>query len=113
MPAMTKVDLSQIPLEQLLGDLATATPPAADSVDMWIESAPLYPGTHRVGATELYRQYADFIGDNPQLGKPKAIRCWGKVMARRFKAGRGKSGIFYYVSRERDVEIPTSQKTGV
>jgi hypothetical protein len=107
----SRLDLADVPLNQLLEGLATDAQPAPNPVDMWIQSAPLYPGSTRIRAIELYQEYVDFITQH-QLGKPLALRVWGKYMTSKFKTGRGKSGIFYYISREGVVYIPLSLRPG-
>jgi hypothetical protein len=108
-----KSDIRELSVEQLLGDLPTAAPRTPNPIDLWIESAGVYPGTTKVPSTKLYLEYQAFMAANPDLGRTLAIRVWGKYMVTKFKKGRGKTGQFYYISRERDVTIPLSLKGGV
>lgn len=112
-PPQDPTDLSQLSDEQLLAGLATADLSPRNPIDIWIESAGVYPGTTKVPSAKLYAEYREFMLSRPDLGQPRAIRVWGKYMVTKFKHGKGEKSQFYYVSRERDVVIPTSIKTGV
>ncbi len=105
-------DITAASTEQLLDDLVTADLRTANPIDTWIQSAGIYPGTTKVRSCKLYEEYRAFMANNPQLGPPVAIRVWGKYMVTKFRHGRTETGNIYYVSREREVVIPTSLKTG-
>jgi hypothetical protein len=105
-------DIAVASTEQLLDGLATADLRTANPIDTWVESTGVYPGTTKVRANKLYEEYLAFMATRADLGPPKAIRVWGKHMASKFRHGRSEAGKFYYISRERDVCIPTSLKTG-
>jgi hypothetical protein len=107
------LDISKLSLQDLLADVPSTTRPGGrppTPVEEWIKVADIHPGTTRVSATDLYREFhmwwktESAHRDTP----PPGIRLWGKNMAGRFKTGRGNRGIFYYISRDRVVEIPPS-----
>jgi hypothetical protein len=103
------MDLKDVPLEQLLGDLQVVAKRDISIVDMWIKDQQYYPGQTRVGSSELYTRFVDWCrqqaditsGDIPDLWR------WGVEMTARFKKGRSNRGLFYYISRESDVSYPT------
>jgi len=115
---MTKrpdLDLTTASLDDLLAGLDGTPGREPHTIDLWIESEGYYPGTKRVPAADLHAKYLEWLATRPDL-LPKArateIRQFGKFMATRFKSGKSNRGTFYYISRERVVEIPHSLKAG-
>lgn len=110
------LDLSTATLDDLLSGLTDSPGHAPCGVLKWAQLVGVYPGTTRVGCTDLYAEYihycnhhADFVAEH---GPPKAIRIWGKVMTQHYKSGRGNKGNFYYISRETVVVVPLSLQAG-
>src|SRR5687768_1696350 len=101
-----KLDIRQLDTEALLQDFTVPASNAPSPLDMWLESAGIYPGTTRVGARELYDAFRAWCQANAGIiDKIPVIHVWGRDMAMRFKRGKGKRGNFYYISRERQVDI--------
>jgi hypothetical protein len=103
------MDLKDIPLEQLLGDLQVVAKRDLTVVEQWIKEEQYYPGQTRVGSSELYGRFVAWATQQPDITKgdiPDLWR-WGVEMTARFKKGRSKHGLFYYISRESDVSYPT------
>ena len=103
------MDLKNIPLEQLLGDLQVVAKRPLSVVEMWIKEQGYYPGQTRVGSKELYARFIEWATQHPDITKGEVpdLWRWGVEMTARFKKGRSNRGFFYYISRESDVSYPT------
>jgi hypothetical protein len=105
------LDIRSLATEDLLSGISPSARPEPSVVDKWLASADIYPGTTRIRACDLYREFHIWytkLPDYKQLPPVPGIRLWGKLMVGKFKTGRGNQGIFYYISRESVCEIPPS-----
>lgn len=101
-----QLDIRNLPTEALLQDFTVPDANAPVPLDMWLEEQGIFPGTTRVPARQLYDQFKQWCQANAGIiDKVPVIHVWGRDMAMRFKRGKGKRGNFYYISRERQVDI--------
>jgi len=100
-----KFDINTIPTDELLRGIEAHDPYGVNVVKTWLDSEGYYPGTTRVRATELYKRYKVWAAQYPDM-TVLSIEPWGVQMRKDIKAGRGKAGIYYYISR-----IPTEELT--
>jgi len=88
-------------VQQLLTGLAVVPRRAADQLRRWQNDRKVYPGSTKMGAARLYKNYvswyAETFGDK---NSALSLTVWGLAMKEQFKWGRGAKGIHYYVSRK-------------
>lgn len=100
-----KVRIQDIGTNDLLADLPGQLVTRPATVKMWLESAGYFPGTTRVKAATLHAAYADWCRQALNMtGLP--IEKWGAEMRKYIRHGRGKAGVFYYISRNPVADVP-------
>jgi hypothetical protein len=98
----SKREIQAADLNELLGGLAVRASGGPDPVDTWANAEGYYPGDTKVASSELWRRFRAWHAQNcPDDLQPPTLKHFGVVMSRRFRKGRGKMGIFYYISRKK------------
>jgi len=98
------LDIKDLLLDDLLAATVDRTTTPATIIDTWIIAEGYYPGQTRIAASELldrFRKWAISQG----VTTPMNHNTFGEDMRRRFKVGRRRAGVFYYISRESVVDI--------
>lgn len=86
----------------LLAALANVPRSVPTLAEYWCKLVGLQPGTCRVPASALYREWRDWWRNQADYMDYGAagLAAWGRYMAAHYRRGRGKHGKFYYVARK-------------
>jgi hypothetical protein len=93
--------ISEMKTEELLGGLEPVQMDPDTLLRAWVNAHAVHPGTTRVPAATLYDDFRKWYlaAYHSKQGLP-SVTAWGKLMKARFKHGRGRVGILYYISRK-------------
>lgn len=107
------MDIQHLRDDELLADLSPSAPRPQQLLANWLIAEGYHPGATRVQAHALYDQFVRwFLQQGETAEQLPTMTSWGREMAGRFKKGRRKTGVIYFVSRESVVEIPHSLAEG-
>lgn len=103
-PKLERDALEHASLDDLLDGLHPVPVKQPSALAIWLEQEGYFPGTSRIQAAELYARYVAWRASHPEIDGPvEQLRVWGKAMSSRFRTTRGKSGMLYWISRQREV----------
>lgn len=99
-----KLNIQDVSTDDLLAAISDRAPKPPEPIPMWLETEGYFPGTTRILASELYARFCTWYAEQQAFSangaKVPTLYHWGTEMTRRFKKGRGKHGVYYWVTRE-------------
>ncbi len=109
-----QIDVSDLPLDDLLSGLGDRNFRRESIIELWLKSAGYRPSTECVKASVLYEIFADWYRVRPELSTYPCPtpQHFGSEMGRRFRKERKPAGYYYFLSRESVSDIPPSLELG-